>query len=52
MHDPRVADIFRLMRRPILVSIATLSAIFLLAGCGSGGSQTGKHHHAAPYLRR
>jgi hypothetical protein len=35
------------MRRPILIAIAMLSAIFLLAGCsGGGGSQTGKQHHA------
>jgi hypothetical protein len=35
------------MWRPIWTSIAMLSAIFLLAGCGDGGgSQAGKQHHA------
>jgi hypothetical protein len=34
------------MRRLILVSTATLSAILLLVGCGGGGSQAEKEHHA------
>jgi hypothetical protein len=33
------------MRRPILVSIAMLSAYFLLAGCSGSDSQAGKHHY-------
>jgi hypothetical protein len=49
MHRPRSAVIFRRMRRPVLVSTAMLSAIFLLAGCGGGGvSQAQKKHHAYP----
>jgi hypothetical protein len=34
------------MRRAILVSTAVLTAIFLGAGCGGGGSQAEKEHHA------
>jgi hypothetical protein len=34
------------MRQLILVSTAMLSAIFLLVGCGGGGSQAEKEHHA------
>jgi hypothetical protein len=46
MHHPRYVVIFRRMRRLVLVSTAMLSAIFLLVGCGGGGSQAGKEHHA------
>jgi hypothetical protein len=34
------------MRQLILVSTASLSAIFLLVGCGGGGSQSHNEHHA------
>jgi len=34
------------MRQLILVSTAMLSAIFLLVGCGGGGFQAEKEHHA------
>jgi hypothetical protein len=46
MHRPRFVVIFCPVRRLILVSTAMLSTIFLLVGCGAGGSQAQKEHHA------
>jgi hypothetical protein len=47
MHRPRSDGIFPRMRlMQMLLCVVALPVIVFVAGCGGGGSQAGKQHHA------